>query len=96
MFGVLVGLVFRIGQLDRDSVDFRQPPDPAPIFAGIALKIKKLIGDHALPQRGFGLGTPEGAEGWRGNVGQKKVVSYKATSIKWRNGPKKSKSGTTP
>jgi hypothetical protein len=24
---------------------------------------KKPIGDHALPQRGFGLGTPEGAEG---------------------------------
>jgi hypothetical protein len=26
-------------------------------------KKKKQIGDHALPQRGFGLGTPEGAEG---------------------------------
>jgi hypothetical protein len=26
------------------------------------LKKKKQIGDHALPQRGFGLGTPEGAE----------------------------------
>jgi hypothetical protein len=25
-------------------------------------KKKKQIGDHALPQRGFGLGTPEGAE----------------------------------
>jgi hypothetical protein len=24
---------------------------------------KKQIGDHASPQRGFGLGTPEGAEG---------------------------------
>jgi hypothetical protein len=24
---------------------------------------KKQIGDHALPQRGFGLGTPKGAEG---------------------------------
>jgi hypothetical protein len=24
---------------------------------------KKQIGDHALPQRGFGLSTPEGAEG---------------------------------
>jgi hypothetical protein len=26
-------------------------------------KKKKQIGDHALPQRGVGLGTPEGAEG---------------------------------
>jgi hypothetical protein len=35
-------------------------------------KKKKQIGDHALPQRGFGLGTPEGAEGWwatPGNTG---------------------------
>jgi hypothetical protein len=34
---------------------------------------KRQIGDHALPQRDFGLGTPEGAEGgWAtpGNTGR--------------------------
>jgi hypothetical protein len=33
-------------------------------------KEKKQIGDHALPQRGFGLGTPEEAEGGGGIAGQ--------------------------
>jgi hypothetical protein len=34
---------------------------------------KEQIGDHALLQEGFGLGTPEGAEGGgatRGNMGR--------------------------
>jgi hypothetical protein len=36
-------------------------------------EIKKQIRDHALPSEGFGLGTPEGEEGWGvtpGNTGR--------------------------
>jgi hypothetical protein len=41
-----------------------------PELAATTHEKKKKVGDHALSQRGFGLGTPEVAEGGGGNAGQ--------------------------
>jgi hypothetical protein len=60
----VVQMLSNLSALKLRITSLHKHPDSVSIAAlEEAIKTKKPIGDHALPQRGFGLGTPEGAEG---------------------------------